>query len=169
MQCKCYIYHPHLKDGEGNVFTGVCSFTPGRGAPQSQVLSHISVARSFLGGTLVMVWGTPVPSKGVPNPNLGRGYPVPARVYPSIPPSRTGLGYPLGVSPSRTGLPYPHPGQDWCTIMQDRTGEPLPPPSQDRVAYTLLPRQNSRASTCYRAGDMPLALTQEDFLVYLLN
>ena len=49
----------------------------------------------------------------------------------------------------RTGV---FPGQDWDT------------PSQPGLGYPS-PRHNSRASTCYAAGGMPLAFAQEDFLV----
>ena len=64
--------------------------------------------------------------------------PFPAR---GVPQDRIGLGYPaartgLGTPPARTVIP------------------PLPP------------RQNSRASTCHAAHSMPLAVTQEDFLVF---
>ena len=50
-----------------------------------------------------------------------------------------------------------------------------PPPTQQAGWGTPLPigldrgtpwRQRSRASTCYAVGGMPLAFTQEDFLVY---
>ena len=56
----------------------------------------------------------------------------------------------LGGTPSprffpRSLLPVPFPA-----------GVPLPP------------RQNSRSSTCYAAGGMPLVVTQEDFLVFYL-
>ena len=75
-----------------------------------------------------------------------------------IPQSSWGVLQDRGT-PTRTGLGY-HPSQDRCTPGQDRTGVSLgldwgtsPPP-----------RQNSRARTCYAAGSMPLAFTQEDFL-----
>ena len=46
-------------------------------------------------------------------------------------------------------------GQDWGT-----------PPGQDRTGIPPLPqRLNTRESTWYAAGTMPLAFTQEDFLV----
>ena len=38
------------------------------------------------------------------------------------------------------------------------------PPGQIRMGYPL-PCQDSRASTCYAVGGMPLALIQEDCLV----
>ena len=59
---------------KGNVFTGVCSFTPG--VPQSQVLSQVSGPRSFLEGTPVLAggvikqclvgWGGGTPVSGYP-------------------------------------------------------------------------------------------------------
>ena len=107
-------YHPHPKDGEGNVFTGVCPFTPwggGGGTPvpfsfpglwfqdlswgvsQFQVLCQVSGPRSFAGGTPVLAEGTPVPARGL-------GYPRPP------PTSRTGLAHfqwiPLATSSART-------------------------------------------------------------------
>ena len=47
------------------------------------------------------------------------------------------------------------------------TGGVPPVPGQDRGAGGY-PIQNSIACTCYAAGGMPLAFTQEDFLVYLI-
>ena len=52
---------------------------------------------------------------------------------------------------TRTGIPT-HPGEDWPC--QDRTGVPPSQPGD----------QDSRSSTCYAAGGMPLAVTQEDLL-----
>ena len=45
-----------------------------------------------------------------------------------------------------------------------------PQPGLDGWGYLGYPpiRQNSIASTCYPAGGMPLAFTQEDFLVITL-
>ena len=69
------------------------------------------------------------------------------------PRSRWGGGYPIsgldGGFPIQDWMGYPPPIQCW-------TGTP-PPPSR---------RQSSIASTCYAAGGMPLAFTQEDFLVF---
>ena len=106
-------YHPHPKDGEGTVFTGIFLSTS-----QCQVLSQASGPRSFPGGIPVL---TPPPSGATPcQDSTGEASPA-----------GTGLGYPL----TRTGLGYP----------PDRTAEWV--------------------STCYTAGGMPLAFTQEDFLV----
>ena len=67
-----------------------------------------------------------------------------------------------GVTPSgRWGVPPHH---------QDSMG--YPPPSGLDGWMGVLPISGSRASTCYAAGGIPLALTQEDFLVsigYFVN
>ena len=55
-------------------------------------------------------------------------------------------GYPREDRVPQLGLGYPR-DSDWA----------IPPP----------PRHNKRASTCYAVGTMPLAVTQEDFLVFL--
>ena len=80
----CYCPHHDLKDGKGNIFTGMCPFNSG-------------------GGTSVLFGGIPVPG-GVP--------------------------------------------QDWDT-----------PPIQYPHG------QDSRVSTCYVVGGMPLAVSRRDFLV----
>ena len=114
------------------------SVNTGGGVPQSQVLSQVSGPRSFPLG------GTPVPGS-FPGPFWG-GYPSPGR---GVPQSWPGGYLSTGYSPG-----------------QDRTGVPLsPPPGQVRMGYP--PGQNSRASTYYAAGGMPLAFTQEDFLVFV--
>ena len=64
------------------------------------------------------------------------------------------------------GLP-PHPRSRWgggSTPSQVQTGGT---PVQDWMGYPPLSirRQISIASTCYAAGGIPLAFTQEDFLV----
>ena len=80
-----------------------------------------------------------------PQPGLdgGEGYPGYPLARSGYPPPRPGIGYP----PPRPGIGYPPPWLDG-----------VPPPPQIR--------QSSIASTCYAAGGMPLAFTQEDFLVF---
>ena len=78
----------------------------------------------------------------------GGGYPVPGLWVRGYPIPGLGRGYP----PARSGrwgggVPWVPP--------TTRTGWGTHPPS----------RQSSIASTCYAAGGMPLAFTQEDFLV----
>ena len=98
------------------------------------------------GGT----WGYPLARHGwwgVPQPGLdGGGLPSPS-------PARSGW---WGGTPARSVCweGYP-PGQVWMV-----GGYPRYPPHPPI-------RQSSIASTCYVAGSMPLAFTQEDFLVLL--
>ena len=54
----------------------------------------------------------------------------------------------------------------WGVPTLDGVGYNPPPPS--KLGNPLPRRQNSIASTCYSVGGMPLAFTQEDFLVALL-
>ena len=107
------------------------------------------------------------PHEGYPSPRFFPWSLVPGPFWgvpqfqPGVPQSQTGvtqsqLGATLfqtGVHQSRTGVPLSQPGippsWDWGTPWQG-WGTP-----QDR-----------RASTCYMTGDMPLAVTQEDFLVF---
>ena len=103
------------------MFSQVCVCSPlGGGLPKSQVLSHVSVPRSFhegysrpgrgvhqsWAGSTTFPGGVPQSWLGV-TPVLGGGTPVPAGGIPRLgyPLSRTGLGYP----PARTGLLYPPP------------------------------------------------------------
>ena len=110
-----------------------------RGVAQSQVLSKISGPRFFEGGTQTCGW--------VLQSWLGGGLP------------QSWTEQDCGTAPARTGLGYPPPwsGQDWGT-----------PPTQHRTRVTPPLSKDRRASTCYAAGGMPLAVTQEDFLIYEL-
>ena len=89
---------------------------------------------------------------GVPHP---RGYPSQVLMVGGtqgiLPPSRPGLGtfHSLGWGTPQPGMGYPS-AQTW---------DGVPPPT----------RQSSIAITCYAAGGMPLAFTQEDFLVFSSN
>ena len=83
----------------------------------------------------------------------------------------TDRGYPI---PCPDGG-YPVPGQDsgypilltGDTTIQDQDGGV--PPIQDWMGYPHpVRRQISIASTCYAAGGMPLAFTQEDFSCIVL-
>ena len=91
--------------------------------------------------------GTPVPG------SFSGEYPVPG----SFPGPFLGGGTPVleGVEVTLS-QPGGTPGQGYpCS--KDKTG--VPP------ARTVVPPSPPRASTCYVAGGMPLAVTQEDFLV----
>ena len=49
-----------------------------------------------------------------------------------------------------------------------RAGRGYPPSPSDWMRVPPTPGDSSTASTCYKAGGMPLAFTQEDFLVYYI-
>ena len=96
------------------------------------------------GGT----WLTP------PTSRPGRGTPHPEMGYP--PPSRHDQGTPL------------HPGIRYPPTCNGISHPPPPPPPPSRHDRDTPPsRQSSIASTCYAAGGMPLAFTQEDFLIII--
>ena len=106
--------------------------------------------------------GVPHPAKGVPHPRSQQG---------GTPSSLWGRG-----TPSQVQGWYPGPGGGYPALSRTRWGNPLPnprldgvlPPVQDWMWFPPNPpirRQSSIASTCYMAGSMPLAFTQEDFLV----
>ena len=165
-----YIYRPHPKDGGRYCFQFVCQSTSrGGGVPQSGRggIPHLRSwgvphSRSGWGGTPSQVWlgGDPIPGLA-----RGRGYPIPGLDplppgpgQDGVPPDQVWMGYPPrpgmgylpetwdGVPPLRPGIGYPpRPGMGYPL--------PRPPPNWDI------------ASTCYAAGGMPLAFTQEDFLV----
>ena len=104
------------------------------------------------GGAILTGWRYPhiVLDGGGPLSHLADGG------YPGTPPALLGLD---GVSPVLTwDGGTPHPGLD---------GVPPGPDLQDWMGYPPPParRQSSIASTSYAAGGMPLAFTQEDFLV----
>ena len=98
-------------------------------------------------------WGYPVPGPdgGYPIPGLDGGYPIPGP---------DGGGYPIPGPDRRYPIllmgECPHPRSGWGSIqgypLLSRTGWCNPPPI-------------SKASTCYAAGGVPLAFTQENFLV----
>ena len=90
-------------------------------------------------------WGYLIPGLdgGIPHPRSGQG----------VPPSKIRME---GTPPSKSGwdiLPFPHPRLD--EVPASRTGWGTP----------SIKRQISKASTCYAAGGVSLAFTQEDFLV----
>ena len=122
-------------------------------------LRCLSVNSSGGGGTPSQVW-----TRGVPHPRSGQAPPQPDLEW-GTPPPRLGMGYPprhrTGVPPSDLGWGIP-PGHE--------TGYPPGPemgyPPGHGTGYP--PRQISIASTCYTAGGMPLAFTQEDFLVKII-
>ena len=153
------------------MFSQVCSFTvPGS---FQGFFPRSLVPGPFLGGT-------PVPgsfpghwyqvlSRGYPTP--GWGYPVPDWGYPG----QVRMGYP------QQGLDgvLPQPGQDGVPLQPELGWPPWPglgyPPSWAGLGHPASarsgwgsphPGQNSRVSTCYTAGSMPLAVMQDDLLVF---
>ena len=105
-------------------------------------------------------WGTPQLGHdwGTPPARTGLGY--------LLPPTRPGLGYPPHNRDTTEVPPPLQPGQYWGTPLA-RTGlvYPTAPLTRTGLGHSPTPRQNSSASTCYAEGGMPLAVTQEDFLV----
>ena len=145
----------------------------GGGAPSQVQMGGYPIQLTGGSPSQVCMRGTPsqVQVVGYPIPGPGGGYPIPgmdggtpfqAWTERGTPLFRPGMGYPhldLGWgTPIQTwdGIP---PGQDWMVTVHPPTrtewGTPPPP----------IRRQSSIANTCYAAGGMPLALTQEDFLV----
>ena len=94
---------------------------------------------------------------------VGEGVP-PGQVLMVPPAIKTWLGYSptLGwgtPSTIKTWLGYPPPDLGWGTPPTIKTWLGYPPPPTHPLD------SSSIASTCYAAGGMPLAFTQEDFLV----
>ena len=131
--------------------TLLCTYLPPAYEVRGKVLlSHVSVHISGDRGYPIQL------TKGYPIPGPGRGYPIQL------------VGVPLPGSGR-----YPIPGLDGGTPSQVQAGgypgvpPPAPPPGLDGV--TPPPSgYSSIASTYYAAGGMPLAFTQEEFLVLLL-
>ena len=128
-----------------------------------------------MGGTLsqAQVGGYPILDLGG-TPSQVRG--TPSQVWRVYCPRSGGVHHPRsGGTPSQVwggphlrGVPHPSLGGTWGTPpTRSGWGTPLtrsgcgnPPPNQVWI------RQSSIASTCYAAGGVPLAFTQEDFLVF---
>ena len=154
--------------GEGNSFS---LFTSGGGYPISGPGRGVPHPRSQVGGTWSQVWGgTRSQVWGVPHLRSGGGPVVPRSKEKNFD-TRFGLIHvQTGKKNIRRGTPPPHSEgknfwhQIWLDTCSDRKKifsqrDPLPP---------------GIARTCYgyAAGGMPLAFTQEDFLVsifYRLN
>ena len=113
--------------------------------PQSQVLSQISGATSFPGGTPVLVGGLAQFQVG--------GTPV-LDGAPQSWPGRRGYSSPRGVCQSwpggTPGLEYPHPAQDWATPPPG-TGELPPSQPGQQSDYLLCHRQYA---CCGHAGGL---------------
>ena len=104
---------------------------------------------------------TPRPGTRSTPDQVRMGYPYPPRPGMGYPPD-LGQGTPWTWDrvPPGPGTGYPPPPKDlrWCT---PETWDEYPP--RPGMGYP-----HSIASTCYEAGGMPLAFTQEDFLVMFI-
>ena len=147
---------PGLDGGGGVPQSGLDG---GEGGYPSQVwmVEGSTPARSWWGGTLARSWwlggypGQVLMVGVVPRPGLDGGG------YPRYPLARSGWWGVPGVPPYHVWMGYPLTG--WGTPM---TGWSTPPTPPAMTGWGTPP--TSIASTCYAAGGMPLAFTQEDFL-----
>ena len=149
--------HSHLCVGGGGY--PVPGLDRGGGTP-SQVWTGggVTLSQVWTGGTLSQVGVTQsevwTGGGGVPPSKIRMGGTPDTPLiqdWMGYPPVQDWIGYPL----SKTG--WGTPLQDWMgTPHPSKTGWGTPPPIR---------RQISKVSTCYTAGDVPLAFTQEDFLV----
>ena len=122
---------------EGNIFS---LFTPGGVYP------------------IVPNWGVPYPSQP--------GYPHPSIWLTGVPPSSwwgTPI-WPMGGISSSWWMGGGTPHWDWMGVPPWGLGGVLPT-VRTGWGYPPVRIQSSRASTCYVADGLPLAFTQEDFLV----
>ena len=105
---------------------------------------------------------------GYPIPGLDGGYPIPGLDQGGYPHLRSGRevshsadgGYPH----LRSGWGIPHSAYRGVPYSRSEWGYPSLPPSAGWGTPPVR-RQISIASTCYTAGGVPLAFTQEDFLL----
>ena len=180
MYMLTYLPPAFRRNGEGNVFTGVCPSTHLRGGGGGGLVppsgSHIYRPHSEGMGKVMFSQASVRPH------TYGGGYPHLANQGGMYPLPKSGWGMPIpgqdggtwGI-PHQDGAPpfrsqvrmggYPIPGQD--------RGYPLPAiskmgaPIQVQVTERggLTPNWNNMACTCYTAGSMPLVFMQEDFVV----
>ena len=130
---------PPASEGWGKVLFSVCLSV--------HILGWGYPSQIYVGGTPSQVW-----VGGVPCPWSGQGgYPIPGLA----------LGYTIPCLAGR----YPISGQGYPTD-QVWMGVPMVPPiPRPEMGYPPPITQSSIASTCYVEGGVPLAFTQEDFLV----
>ena len=131
------------------------------------MFSQVCVCSTFRGGgssPTIQTWPGGSVGGGYPRSGLG-GTPSQVQMVGGIPSQvwMVGGGYPIpgldgGIPrvdvpmvPHHDWMGYPH-HHDWMEYS----------PNHDWMGY---PPPNSKASTCYVVGSMPLAFTQEDFLV----
>ena len=158
-------YRPHPKDGGTYCFQFVCQSTS-RGGYPSQIWGG-NPSKVWLAGEYPFLalagWGVPHPRSG----GLRRGYPIPG-LDGGYPPNQVRIGYPqpgLDGVPPRPGMGNPPgPGMGYPPgpgMVPPGPGMGYPPDLGRGTPLTW-----DIASTCYAAGSMPVAFTQEDFLVF---
>ena len=145
------------------------------GVPPSQVWMGVSPSQVRTGGRGYPFWlmGLPRSGWGYPLPRSGQeegGTPIWLMMLPRYPFFRSGTPswHGKGVPPVQTwegGTP-PDLGRGYHP--QYRPGKCPPPIKKEGVPPIQVPGQdgNSMTCICYVAGGMPLAFTQEDFLVF---
>ena len=150
---------------------GVCTLSLGGGTPaRSGWWGGVYPIQGlgWEGGYSGQFWmmGYPIPWVGIPHPRSGWWEDTPTR-------SGWWGGYPIpgvGGTPDRSGWGgVPQPGLDGGvgTLSLGWGGTPARTGWWGGDPPTPPIRQSSIASTCHAAGGMPLAFTQEDFLVVI--
>ena len=172
-KCHVTIITARIRSRTGRYCFHICLSVniSGEGVPilggyPSQVLTMVGYPGSPLLG---LDGGLPIPggTQGTPQPGLdSEGTPYQGGTQSGLNctphTSRPGWGTPLlptlrwGTPPLSDGVPLTWDG---VTLIKTWPGYPLD------LGWGTPPRQSSIASTCYTAGSMPLAFTQEDFLV----
>ena len=156
----------------------VCLSTPRWGYPARSSQEGGYPSQVQVGGypSQVQVGGYPSQVQvGVPQPGPGRGYPDGG--YPNggtsmgvshlgYPMSYLAGGYPSGGYPNQGGPHLRYPPSDLAGGYPDRGTPPQVPPQSD-LAGGYPTGGTPLSSTWYTAVGMPLAFTQEDFLVQL--
>ena len=133
---------------EASFLKGIVLLPPASEGWRKVMFSLCSLLRGGEGG-----WGGYPPPLSRLDPRIGGAGRVPP--HPGQIPGWVG-----GQVPP---CPTPHPGQipGWGGRV-GHTPLLIPPPHHPGIWHSI-------ASTCYAAGGMPLAFTQEDFLVLIIN
>ena len=140
---------------EGNVFT--LSTISGWGGPHpADWGGGVPLPRSGQGGTPSSCWGVPH-----------------SQVWTGVPPSQVWMGVPIQLT---GGGGTPFPGLDgWVPHLGRGTPTRVPPqqgltPTRGNPTPPGVPPpyRSSIACTCFAAGGVPLAFTQEDLLVFAI-
>ena len=156
------IFLPPASEGWGKVIFSLCvSVHTSTGGGTPHPLTGVPPSGPDWGVPPFFPTGvTPILSDGVPLiqvPDQGGG----TLTWEGGTPSRPGKGVPPWSRPGEGIPPPPPPIQTWEGV------PPVQVRSQDGGGGST-PNWNSIACTCYAAGGMPLAFTQEDFLLRLV-